>query len=68
VWGTTGATTYGIRTGGSGTGNFILKNTCMGNGANYYLDPNDTFGPIVEAAGELGSADGAWHPWANFSR
>ena len=40
----------------------------MGNGTNYELDSDDTFGPIVEAVGELGSADGAWHPWANFSR
>ena len=40
----------------------------MGNGTNYELDSDDTFGPIVEASGELGSADGASHPWANFSR
>ena len=49
-------------------GNLILKNSCVGNGTNYELDSDDTFGPIVEAVGELGSADGAWHPWANFSR
>ncbi len=66
VWGTTGGE-YGIQTT-TGTSNFILKNTCVGNGTNYELDPDDTFGPVVEAAGELGSADGAWHPWANFSR
>ena len=40
----------------------------MGNGTNYELDSDDTFGPVVEAAGELGTADGASHPWANFSR
>jgi parallel beta-helix repeat protein len=66
VWGTTGGE-YGIQTT-TGTSNFILKNTCVGNGTNYELDSDDTFGPIVDAAGELGSADGAWHPWANFSR
>ena len=40
----------------------------MGNGTNYSLDSDDTFGPIVDVAGELGTADGASHPWANFSR
>ena len=68
VWGTTGdGTTYGIQTE-TGASNFILKNTCVGNGTNYELDSDDTFGPVVEAAGELGTADGASHPWANFSR
>ena len=57
---------WGIQT--TGVSNFILKNTCMGNGTNYELDSDDTFGPVVEAAGELGTADGAYHPWANFSR
>ncbi len=66
VWGTTGDG-WGIQTT-TGTSNFILKNTCVGNGTNYEPDSDDTFGPIVDAAGELGSADGAWHPWANFSR
>jgi len=68
IWGTTGeGATYGIRTV-STTDNLFLKNSCVGNGTNYELDPDDTFGPIVEAAGELGTADGASHPWANFSR
>ena len=40
----------------------------MGNGTNYSLDSDDTFGPIVDVAGELGTADGASHPWTNFSR
>jgi parallel beta-helix repeat protein len=68
IWGTTGeGATYGIRTVDT-TGNLFLKNTCVGNGTNYDLDSDDTFGPVVEAAGELGTADGASHPWANFSR
>ena len=67
VWGTTGdGPTYGIHT--VGTSNFILKNTCVGQTDNFHLDPDDTYGPEVEAAGELGTADGASHPWANFSR
>ena len=57
----------GIRTSAT-EGNLILKNSCVGNGTNYELDSRDTYGPIVEAAGELGTADGASHPWANFSR
>ena len=65
VWGTTGGgTTYGIQTGNTTTGNFILKNTCMGNGTNYELDSDDTFGPIVTSSGALSGTD----PWANFSR
>ena len=68
IWGTTGeGATYGIRTV-STTDNLILKNSCVENGTNYELDSDDTFGPIVDAAGELGTADGASHPWANFSR
>ena len=64
IWGNA---TYGIRSYNTQS-NFILKNTCVGNGTNYQLDSDDTYGPIVEAAGELGAADGASHPWANFSR
>ena len=64
VWGTTGnGTTYGIQTE-TGASNFILKNTCVGNGTNYELDPDDTAGPIVSASGYLSGTD----PWANFSR
>ena len=64
VWGTTGdGTTYGIQTE-TGASNFILKNTCMGNGTNYELDSGDTAGPIVSASGFLSGTD----PWANFSR
>ena len=63
VWGTTGdGTTHGIHT--MGTSNFILKNTCVGNGTNYELDSDDTFGPIVTSSGALSGTD----PWANFSR
>ena len=61
--GTTGGTNYGIRTA-STTSNFILKNTCVGNGTNYQLDPDDTYGPIVTNSGALAGTD----PWANFSR
>ena len=52
------------------TKNHREKNTCMGKLTNYLLDPDDddTYGPIVDAAGELSSADGASHRWANFSR
>jgi parallel beta-helix repeat protein len=68
VWGTTGATSYGIRTGGSGTDNFILKNTCAGQTDNFYLDAADTYGPEVTSSGALSSTGAASHPWANFSR
>ena len=64
IWGTTGEEdTYGIRTALT-TSNFILKNTCVGNGTNYELDSDDTFGPIVTSSGALSGTD----PWANFSR
>jgi parallel beta-helix repeat protein len=64
IWGTTGeGDTYGIRTALT-TSNFILKNTCVGNGTNYELDSDDTFGPIVTSSGALSGTD----PWANFSR
>ena len=67
VWGTTGdGTTYGIQT--TGASNFILKNTCVGNGINYQLDSDDTAGPIVSASGYLSATGDAAHPWANFSR
>jgi parallel beta-helix repeat protein len=64
VWGTTGATSNGIRTDSDTTGNFILKNTCVGQVNNFSLDLNDTHGPVVSASGALAGAD----PWANFSR
>ena len=62
VWGTTGDE-WGIQTT-TGASNFILKNTCVGNGTNYELDSDDTAGPIVSASGYLSGTD----PWANFSR
>ena len=68
VWGTSsGVTSFGIRTT-SATGNFILKNTCVGNGTNYDLGSDDTAGPIVSASGFLSATGDAAHPWANFSR
>jgi len=63
VWGTSGGTSYGIRTD-STTGNFILKNTCMGQTDNFLLDLDDTYGPEVTTVGQLAGTD----PWANFSR
>jgi parallel beta-helix repeat protein len=67
VWGTTGLSSYGIQTG-SGTGNFILKNTCVGQVNNFTLDIDDTYGPVVSASGELDTTGAEAHPWANFSR
>jgi parallel beta-helix repeat protein len=66
VWftqGQGGVDGVGIRTA-STTGNFILKNTSLGNVPNYDLDSDDTAGPIVSASGFLSGTD----PWANFSR
>ena len=60
-----GATSYGIRTHGSG--NFILKNTCMGQTSNFVMSANDTYGPIVTNSGSLPTSGAATHPWANFS-
>ena len=68
VWGTTGASSYGIQTGNTTTGNFILKNTSVGQVNNFALDIDDTYGPIVSGGGPLGSTGDASHPWANFSR
>jgi hypothetical protein len=67
VWGTTGATSYGIRTANT-TDNFILKNTCVGQTNNFALDLDDTYGPEVTNSGALSSTGDASHPWANFSR
>ena len=63
VWGTTGGTSYGIRTETT-TDNFILKNTCVGQTNNFVLSATDTCGPIVTTVGPLAGTD----PWANFSR
>ena len=67
IWGTTGATSYGIRTFVT-TGNFILKNTCMGQTNNFGLSFSDTYGPTVTNSGALPTSGAAAHPWANFSR
>ncbi len=64
VWGTTGAVSYGIRTDSDTTGNFILKNTCVGQVNNFFLDIDDTYGPVVSSSGALVGIS----PWANFSR
>ncbi len=64
VWGTTGAVTYGIRTSSITTGNFIFKNTCVGQVNNFALDSDDTYGPVVSSPGALVGIS----PWANFSR
>jgi parallel beta-helix repeat protein len=64
VWGTTGAASYGIRTDSDTTGNFILKNTCVGQVNNFVLDIDDTYGPVVSSSGALVGIS----PWANFSR
>jgi hypothetical protein len=63
IWGTTGATSYGIRTANT-TDNFILKNTCVGQTDNFDLSVSDTYGPEVTTVGQLAGTD----PWANFSR
>jgi hypothetical protein len=62
ISGTTGATSYGIRTHGSGI--FILKNTCVGQVNNFSLDSDDTYGPVATSSGVLSGTS----PWANFSR
>ena len=68
VWGTTGeGDTWGIYTYNT-LNNLILKNSCVENGTNYELDPNDTAGPIVSIAGFLSATGDASHPWANFSK
>jgi hypothetical protein len=67
VWGTTGPFEAGIQTI-YGTGNFILKNTCVGQLNNFLLGTVDTYGPVVSASGELDTTGAEAHPWANFSR
>lgn len=48
--------------------NLILRNTCVGQMANFTLDTDDTYGPIVTTAGALSTTGADAHPWANFSR
>ncbi len=51
----------GIKVEGSSC--FILRNTARANGSNYDITGvGNTFGPIVTATGQIGSAN----PWANF--
>jgi len=44
-------------------GNFIVKNSCSGNGNNYDINGTQTIGPIITATGTITSEN----PWANFS-
>ena len=67
VWGTIGASSYGIKTINTEK-NVILKNTCIGQVNNFSLDPDDTYGPIVTSTGALATSGDGAHPWANFSR
>lgn len=65
-----GAATYGIWCE-STANNLILRNTCVGVAVltnSYIITANDTYGPIVSAAGALSTTGAAAHPWANFSR
>ncbi|MEM7395846.1 MAG: right-handed parallel beta-helix repeat-containing protein, partial [Verrucomicrobiota bacterium] len=51
------------------SGSFIVRNTCSGNVTNYNIDPNCSFGPIVDItnAGDLTSVSNSVHPLANFT-
>jgi len=62
ISGTTGASSYGIRTVGS-QDNLIVRNSCMGQTDNFSLDTDDTYGPEILASGTITNAN----PWANFS-
>ena len=63
----TGATTYGIRTANCAS-NLVVRNLCSGHTSNFWLDTDDTYGPIVTTIGALGTTGADAHPWANFSR
>ena len=62
-----GTSTYGVYCLDTAR-NLILKNTCVGQATNFIMTANDTYGPIVSAAGALATTGAAAHPWANFSR
>ncbi len=59
-----GGAVEGIRSAGAG-GNFIFSNVVSNYGQNYFLNNQDTYGPIVSATGALLSPG---HPQTNFSR
>jgi len=48
--------------------NLIMQNTCVGQATNFVMSANDTYGPIVSAAGALPTTGAGAHAWANFSR
>ena len=64
----TGTSIYGIYCLDTAR-NLIVQNTCVGQSTNnFIITANDTYGPIVSAAGALSTTGAAAHPWANFSR
>ncbi|MDW7979440.1 MAG: right-handed parallel beta-helix repeat-containing protein [Verrucomicrobiales bacterium] len=52
---------WGIRV--DGAGNFIVKNSALGNSTNYLITGTQMIGPIVTATGIITTNN----PWANFS-
>lgn len=66
VHGQTGLS-YGISTITTSS-NLIVRNTCVGQGNNFVMDPDDTYGPVVTNKGALPNTGTPAHPWANFSR
>jgi len=66
VCGQTGLS-YGI-SAINASSNLIVRNTCVGQGNNFVMDPDDTYGPVVTNKGALPNTGTPAHPWANFSR
>jgi hypothetical protein len=66
VWKQRGTSSYGIYVWGDG--NFVVRNTCVGNTTGYTFGPTVTYGPLVTTVGALPTTEAGAHPWANFSR
>ncbi len=50
------------------SGNYILQNVASGSAANYLVNINQVYGPLVPTTGALPTSGDAAHPWANFLR
>lgn len=52
----------------SGTKNILVRNSATGNGYNYNVGSNNTYGPIINmsSGGVISSASGTVNPWTNW--
>lgn len=61
-----------VQSGGAGievqgSRNMILRNSVWGTAnGNFSIADGNTFGPVVNASGDLSAIENADHPWANF--